>query len=213
MLSPLRTEKKEATGKCRQHTASLIFRWSQMNLCKQNSKLLHVNKKQEICSSNMHSPELASGAFFKWVPIQKLGPQKNCKDDGRAMSVPRWAPNVHDLSYARTLQSPWAGLSDIPPPGYPDPWNTWNVHFSERWGILKHGKTWKEKVEEQEVHTVQSCGLRLDIILQMGVMISDDNLLLKIGSLAGKGSTCNAGDPGSIPRSGRSPGEGIGYPL
>ena len=29
----------------------------------------------------------------------------------------------------------------------------------------------------------------------------------------GKESTCNAGDPGSIPGSGRSPGEGIGYPL
>ena len=33
------------------------------------------------------------------------------------------------------------------------------------------------------------------------------------GSSAGKESTCNAGDPGSIPRSGRSPGERIGYPL
>ena len=29
----------------------------------------------------------------------------------------------------------------------------------------------------------------------------------------GKESTCNAGDPGLIPGSGRSPGEGIGYPL
>ena len=29
----------------------------------------------------------------------------------------------------------------------------------------------------------------------------------------GKESTCNAGDLGSIPGSGRSPGEGIGYPL
>ena len=28
-----------------------------------------------------------------------------------------------------------------------------------------------------------------------------------------KKSACNAGDPGSIPGSGRSPGEGIGYPL
>ena len=28
-----------------------------------------------------------------------------------------------------------------------------------------------------------------------------------------KKSTCNAGDPGSIPGLGRSPGEGIGYPL
>ena len=33
------------------------------------------------------------------------------------------------------------------------------------------------------------------------------------GSSAGKESACNAGDPGSIPRSGRSPEEGMGYPL
>ena len=33
------------------------------------------------------------------------------------------------------------------------------------------------------------------------------------GSSIGKESACNAGDPGSIPGSGRSPGEGIGYPL
>ena len=31
-------------------------------------------------------------------------------------------------------------------------------------------------------------------------------------SLVGKESTCNAGDPSLIPGSGRSPGEGIGYP-
>ena len=32
-------------------------------------------------------------------------------------------------------------------------------------------------------------------------------------SSVGKESTCNAGDPGSIPELGRSAGEGIGYPL
>ena len=32
-------------------------------------------------------------------------------------------------------------------------------------------------------------------------------------SSVGKESACNAGDPGLIPRSGRSPREGIGYPL
>ena len=32
-------------------------------------------------------------------------------------------------------------------------------------------------------------------------------------SSVGKESACNAGDPGSIPGSGRSSGEGIGYPL
>ena len=33
------------------------------------------------------------------------------------------------------------------------------------------------------------------------------------GSSAGKESACNAGDPGSISGSGRSPGEGTGYLL
>ena len=32
-------------------------------------------------------------------------------------------------------------------------------------------------------------------------------------SSVGKESTCNAGDPGSIPGLGRSAGEGKGYPL
>ena len=31
-------------------------------------------------------------------------------------------------------------------------------------------------------------------------------------SSVGKESACNAGDPGSIPGFGRSPGKGIGYP-
>ena len=33
------------------------------------------------------------------------------------------------------------------------------------------------------------------------------------GGSDGKESACSAGDPGSIPMSGRSPGEGNGYPL
>ena len=33
------------------------------------------------------------------------------------------------------------------------------------------------------------------------------------GGSDGKASVCNAGDPGSIPGSGRSPGEGNGNPL
>ena len=33
------------------------------------------------------------------------------------------------------------------------------------------------------------------------------------GSSTAKESSCNAGDPSSIPGSGRSPGEEIGYPL
>ena len=34
-----------------------------------------------------------------------------------------------------------------------------------------------------------------------------------LGGSAGKESACNVGDLGSIPRLGRSPGEGKGYPL
>ena len=34
-----------------------------------------------------------------------------------------------------------------------------------------------------------------------------------LGSSVGKEYTCNAGDPGSIPGSGRSAGEGVGYPF
>ena len=34
-----------------------------------------------------------------------------------------------------------------------------------------------------------------------------------LGNSAGEESICNAGDPSLIPRSGSSPGEGIGYPL
>ena len=34
-----------------------------------------------------------------------------------------------------------------------------------------------------------------------------------LGGSEGKEPTCNSEDPGSIPGSGRSPGEGNGYPL
>ena len=39
------------------------------------------------------------------------------------------------------------------------------------------------------------------------------SLIASLITLVGKESTCNAGDPCSIPGLGRPPGEGIGYPL
>ena len=42
---------------------------------------------------------------------------------------------------------------------------------------------------------------------------AEANCLQIPDSSAGKESACNAGDPRSIPGSGRSPGEGKGYPL
>ena len=44
------------------------------------------------------------------------------------------------------------------------------------------------------------------------IMFNSDFLGFPTGS-GGQESTCNAGDPGSIPGSGRSPAEGNSYPL
>ena len=45
------------------------------------------------------------------------------------------------------------------------------------------------------------------------VALVGKNQAYLIDSSVGKESTCNAGDPGSIPRLGSSPGEGIVYQL
>ena len=53
-------------------------------------------------------------------------------------------------------------------------------------------------------------------LLQVNVKFTSDAHIYKSGfphSSVGKESTCNARDPSLIPGSGRSPGEGIGYPL
>ena len=62
-------------------------------------------------------------------------------------------------------------------------------------------------------------GLLVPGLLAMLISFSTCDLVstpLGVGfphSSVGKESTCNAGDPSSIPESGRSPGEGIGDPL
>ena len=50
--------------------------------------------------------------------------------------------------------------------------------------------------------------------LMLSNCIGGDSRLLGFPhSSVGRESTCNARDPGLIPGSGRSPGEGIGYPF
>ena len=53
----------------------------------------------------------------------------------------------------------------------------------------------------------------MEYMSNSGITGSDGSFGYFPHSSAGKESTCNAGDPGSIPESGRSTGEGIGYPL
>ena len=45
------------------------------------------------------------------------------------------------------------------------------------------------------------------------MIISKEMFIEMINSSDSKASTCNEGDPGSLPGSGRSPGEGNGNPL
>ena len=47
----------------------------------------------------------------------------------------------------------------------------------------------------------------------MHVNFDDPYIWSSLPKYVGKESTCNAGDPDSVPLSGRSPGEGIGYPF
>ena len=53
----------------------------------------------------------------------------------------------------------------------------------------------------------------VDGVAESRTQLSDFNFHTFPGGSDGKDSACNEGDPGSIPESGRSPGEGNGNPL
>ena len=73
------------------------------------------------------------------------------------------------------------------------------IAMENRW-VPAIGRSWVgDWLEGESVKDV----LRGDVTVLQG--FSDSSV--------GKESTCNAGDPASIPGLGRSPGEGIGYPL
>ena len=72
-----------------------------------------------------------------------------------------------------------------------------------------------------KVYNLLNCGICETITMSNSINIAFTsktflllyNFLPLPHSSAGKESTCNAEDPSSIPGSGWSPGEGIGYPL
>ena len=60
------------------------------------------------------------------------------------------------------------------------------------------------------------CNLHVRVSPKCNIRDTSINAIQILGfpdSSFGKESACSAGDPGSIPGLGRSPGEGIGYPL
>ena len=67
----------------------------------------------------------------------------------------------------------------------------------------------------EQARKLKNAGVGIPFLLQ-GILLTQElnwYLLGFLDSSVGKESACNAGDPGSIPGSGRSTEEGIGYPL
>ena len=72
-------------------------------------------------------------------------------------------------------------------------------------------------------HNPSSCWWTITLFFQFGSIMNEVSISIFVHvfsvyvgfphSSVGKESACNAGDPGSIPGSGRSPGKGIGYPF
>ena len=99
---------------------------------------------------------------------------------------------------------------------------THKAHLDSRNGEIDSASWW-----EQIQSHCKECGYRQRIIVTMFAINLSYRILTVVGATwairvvflgfpcgsAGKESTCNAGDLGSIPGLGRSPGEGKGYPL
>ena len=81
------------------------------------------------------------------------------------------------------------------------------------WNILQHPRFWNSS-------TMSSKHISRSVVASYSFLNIDhttDKFIFRLiwgfpHSSAGEESTCNAGDPGLIPGSGRFPGEGIGYP-
>ena len=113
--------------------------------------------------------------------------------------------------------------------GHPESWLGWTVSFFEH-HAKKAGGIIRKPRTHQGKSTLLTGQLSVSLSRCMGVLLSsliwalsphrfqDYRFAFKLimgfpNSSAGKESTCNAGDPGLIPGSGRFPEEGIDYPF
>ena len=83
-----------------------------------------------------------------------------------------------------------------------------DMSLSKLWEIVKDREAWCAVV-----HGAKSCTLPSDWTTIRGKKLKKLDIHVFPDSSISKESACNAGDPGSIPGSGRSAREGIGYPL
>ena len=129
------------------------------------------------------------------------------------------------------------GQHFLPPCGHMRPWNSfWLMNCEQKWKGCLWPRTfnWLCKIPQIVTGSVHGSGCSISLGPRMRkeilhlvylLMYLSPRSHLALGfpcSSAGKESACNAGDLGSIPGSadlglisglGRSPGEGIGYPL
>ena len=109
----------------------------------------------------------------------------------------------------------------------------WKKHHLSHWGVLSHGTAhpgiesclcyWFNSVKptqclvqhlKQNYHSISDADYHYYIIITLRLLLRVFSAIWGFpGGSDSKESACDAGDPGLIPRSGRSLGEGHGNPL
>ena len=82
------------------------------------------------------------------------------------------------------------------------------TQYASKFGKQQWPQVWKSQFSFQSQRKAVPKNVQITIQLYSFYMLAGFP-----GNSAGEESACNAGDPGLIPGSGRSHGEGIGYPL
>ena len=92
-----------------------------------------------------------------------------------------------------------------------NPW-VWKIPWRRKWQLAPVFLSGESHAQSLVGYSPRSCK-KLNTTEHACTSFVEDISNSFPASSVGKESACNAGNPGSIPGSGRSPGEGIGYPL
>ena len=117
--------------------------------------------------------------------------------------------SVHGIFEARILE--WVAISFSRGSSPPREWNQVSCTVGRHFTVCHQGSPEYCQLWITDKWILEYCQLW---ITDKWYLIGSTVILLGVpGGSDGKASACNAGDPGSIPGLGRSPGEGNGNPL